>query len=108
MVGLHDRMLGYRLPYCKVKMRLIGLTTYQNFKEEKNMSKWKCRVCEYVYDPEKGDPDNGVKPERPLRICPEVGYVHLVVQAKTNLISSVKDIFNSSRYINLLKIKRLF
>ena len=26
------------------------------------MSKWKCSECGYVYDPEKGDPDNGVKP----------------------------------------------
>ena len=24
------------------------------------MSKWECRVCGYVYDPAKGDPDNGV------------------------------------------------
>ncbi|MEK7804873.1 MAG: rubredoxin [Planctomycetota bacterium] len=26
------------------------------------MSKWECRVCGYVYDPAKGDSDNGVKP----------------------------------------------
>lgn len=25
------------------------------------MSKWECRVCGYIYDPAKGDPDNGVK-----------------------------------------------
>ena len=25
------------------------------------MSKYKCQVCGYIYDPEKGDPDNGVK-----------------------------------------------
>ena len=24
------------------------------------MDKYTCRVCGYVYDPEKGDPDNGV------------------------------------------------
>ena len=24
------------------------------------MNKWECLVCGYVYDPEKGDPDNGV------------------------------------------------
>ncbi len=24
------------------------------------MSKWECRVCGYIYDPAKGDPDNGV------------------------------------------------
>lgn len=38
------------------------------------MSKWKCRVCEYVYDPEKGDPDNGVKPGTAFENLPE-GWV---------------------------------
>ena len=28
--------------------------------EEKKMDKYVCDVCGYVYDPEKGDPDNGV------------------------------------------------
>jgi rubredoxin len=28
----------------------------------KNMATWVCTVCGYVYDPEKGDPDNGVDP----------------------------------------------
>ncbi|WP_424354228.1 hydroxylamine reductase [Methanobacterium sp. MBAC-LM] len=26
------------------------------------MKKYRCLVCEYVYDPEKGDPDNGIDP----------------------------------------------
>jgi rubredoxin len=26
------------------------------------MEKYVCSVCGYVYDPEDGDPDNGVKP----------------------------------------------
>ncbi len=26
------------------------------------MDKWVCTICGYVYDPEKGDPDNGVDP----------------------------------------------
>jgi rubredoxin len=25
------------------------------------MEKWVCTVCGYVYDPRKGDPDNGIK-----------------------------------------------
>jgi len=24
------------------------------------MQKWRCTICEYVYDPAVGDPDNGV------------------------------------------------
>jgi len=27
----------------------------------RNMGKWRCTVCGYIYDPEKGDPDSGVK-----------------------------------------------
>jgi rubredoxin len=26
------------------------------------VTKWRCTVCEYVYDPALGDPDNGVAP----------------------------------------------
>jgi rubredoxin len=25
------------------------------------MEKWVCNVCGYVYDPEKGDPENGIE-----------------------------------------------
>lgn len=25
------------------------------------MKKWVCTVCGYVYDPEKGDPENGIE-----------------------------------------------
>jgi rubredoxin len=30
--------------------------------EVKRMANWVCTVCGYIYDPEKGDPDNGVDP----------------------------------------------
>jgi len=26
------------------------------------MEKWRCTACSYLYDPAKGDPDNGVAP----------------------------------------------
>jgi len=26
------------------------------------MTKWRCSVCGYIYDPEKGDPDSGIEP----------------------------------------------
>ena len=26
------------------------------------MNKWICTVCGYIYDPEVGDPDNGIAP----------------------------------------------
>ena len=43
------------------------------------MDKWECMVCGYVYDPAKGDPDNGVAPGTPFEdlpddwVCPECG-----------------------------------
>ena len=35
------------------------------------MAKWECRVCGYIYDPERGDPDNGVKPGTTFENLPE-------------------------------------
>jgi len=26
------------------------------------MKNWRCTICQYVYDPAKGDPENGVAP----------------------------------------------
>ncbi len=35
------------------------------------MEKWECTICGYVYDPEAGDPDNGVGPNTPFEKVPE-------------------------------------
>ncbi|MDD4870785.1 MAG: rubredoxin [Kiritimatiellae bacterium] len=43
------------------------------------MKKYVCDVCGYIYDPAKGDPDNGVKPGTAFEnipnewVCPECG-----------------------------------
>ena len=43
------------------------------------MAKYRCTVCEYIYDPEKGDPDNGINPGTAFEnlpddwVCPECG-----------------------------------
>jgi len=39
--------------------------------EEGKMKKWKCSVCGYIYDPEKGDPDSGVQPGTAFEQLPE-------------------------------------
>jgi len=45
----------------------------------KPMEKWECTVCGYIYDPAKGDPDNGVAPGTRFEdipdtwVCPECG-----------------------------------
>ena len=45
--------------------------------------KYVCDVCGYVYDPEIGDPDNGVDAGTG-KMYPRIGYALSVVQAKTN------------------------
>ena len=43
------------------------------------MKKYVCAVCGWVYDPEKGDPENDVPPGTPFEdipedwVCPECG-----------------------------------
>lgn len=35
------------------------------------MKKYRCTVCEYIYDPAKGDPENGIAPGTPFEDLPE-------------------------------------
>ena len=35
------------------------------------MEKFVCNICGYVYDPEKGDPDNGIAPGTDFADLPE-------------------------------------
>lgn len=43
------------------------------------MDKWECTVCGWIYDPEKGDPSQGIAPGTPFEelpeswVCPECG-----------------------------------
>ncbi|NOX45175.1 MAG: rubredoxin [Caldiserica bacterium] len=43
------------------------------------MEKWECTVCGWIYDPEAGDPSQGVEPGTPFEdlpeswVCPECG-----------------------------------
>jgi rubredoxin/flavin-binding protein dodecin len=51
----------------------------ETVKKGKALKKYRCKVCGYVYDPGKGDPDNGIKPGTPFGDlpddwkCPECG-----------------------------------
>lgn len=40
-------------------------------KEVGKIAKYRCKVCGYVYDPEKGDPDSGIKPGTSFEELPE-------------------------------------
>lgn len=35
------------------------------------MGRWKCIACEYVYDEEKGDPENGINPGTKFEDLPD-------------------------------------
>lgn len=54
------------------------------------MQKWECTVCGYVYDPEEGDPENGVAPGTAFEdvpddwVCPDCG-------ASKDLFEPVED-----------------
>jgi len=58
--------------------------TAPSYIEEKKLEvitapKYRCTVCGYIYDPEKGDPDGGIKPGTPFEeipadwVCPVCG-----------------------------------
>ena len=34
------------------------------------MKKYRCTVCDWIYDPEVGDPDNGIQPGTPFEDLP--------------------------------------
>ena len=59
--------------YHKVKRGMAPKTAPTYIKEEKKvgMAEYRCTVCGYVYDPEEGDPDGGIKPGTPFENLPE-------------------------------------
>jgi rubredoxin/hemerythrin-like domain-containing protein len=48
-----------------------------------DLTKWKCTVCDYVYDPQKGDPQHNIKPGTGFKELPE-GWVCPVCFAPKN------------------------
>lgn len=34
------------------------------------MQSWRCTICQYVYDPTAGDPENGIEPGTPFEDLP--------------------------------------
>lgn len=43
-------------------------------KHDYSMDKWKCTLCDYVYDPAVGDPDGGIEPGTAFEDIPD-GWV---------------------------------
>ena len=62
------------------------------------MAKYVCTVCGYVYDPEVGDPDNGIAPGTPWEQVPEDWVCPLCAVGK--------DMFEAQQSLLKLKNKR--
>ena len=45
--------------------------TAPTYREEARMPKYKCKVCGYIYDPERGDPDGNIPPGTLFENLPE-------------------------------------
>ncbi len=44
---------------------------FKNQTKERSMDKYICTVCEYIYDPELGDPENGIAPGTSFEDLPD-------------------------------------
>lgn len=59
-------------------MKRYDIETTTNQKN-KTMKKYRCEVCDYIYDPAKGDPDGGIAPGTAFEdfpddwVCPVCG-----------------------------------
>jgi rubredoxin/flavin reductase (DIM6/NTAB) family NADH-FMN oxidoreductase RutF len=61
--------------YHQVKRGTTPKTAPSYIEERKEvslkMAKYECTVCGYIYDPEEGDPDGGIKPGMPFEELPD-------------------------------------
>ena len=53
--------------------------------------KYVCDICGYVYDPELGDPDNGVAPARLGKKSPKTGSARSAASARTSSARKNKE-----------------
>jgi rubredoxin/flavin-binding protein dodecin len=71
--------LGFNAEAKQAKTDTQEKVNKVSIRQPKASGKYRCKVCGYIYDPEKGDPDNGVKPGTPFKDlpddwkCPECG-----------------------------------
>jgi rubredoxin len=52
--------------------------------------KYKCNVCGYIYDPETGDPDGGIKNGTPFEAIPD-GWVCPVCGAAKDMFAKTEE-----------------
>jgi rubredoxin len=62
--GLHG---SQRIPEPR-----IGEFIATHYQQGRNsMQKWLCTICQYIYDPAEGDPENGINPGTPFEALPD-------------------------------------
>ena len=78
LVGADVIREGEPMTYAYYRQVKRGTTpkTAPSYIEEKKevkpkMAKYECTVCGYIYDPELGDPDGGIKPGTPFEEIPD-------------------------------------
>ena len=54
------------------------------------MKKYICTVCEYIYDPEQGDPESGIEPGTALKTFLMIGLVHFA-ESEKKISNRTKD-----------------
>jgi len=73
-IASHKACMTYAY-YHQVKRGTTPKTAPTYVKEKKEIApkalKYRCTVCGYIYDPELGDPDGGIKPGTPFEELPE-------------------------------------
>jgi rubredoxin len=80
--------------YHQVKRGTTPKTAPSYIEERKEtvskMAKYQCTVCGYIYDPELGDPDGGIKPGTPFEKIPD-SWVCPVCGASKDQFEKIKD-----------------
>jgi flavin reductase (DIM6/NTAB) family NADH-FMN oxidoreductase RutF/rubredoxin len=80
--------------YHQVKRGTTPKTAPSYIEERKEkvskMAKYECTVCGYIYDPELGDPDGGIKPGTPFEEIPD-DWVCPVCGASKDQFEKVKE-----------------
>jgi rubredoxin len=60
-----------KFPPCHFSSSFGDVGRIKYFKEVLHMNTYRCTVCDYIYDPQKGDPDAGIDPGTPFEALPE-------------------------------------
>ena len=90
LVGADVIREGEPMTYAYYHQVKRGTTpkTAPSYVEEKEvavpkMAKYRCTVCGYIYDPELGDPDGGIKPGTPFEKIPDTWVCPVCGAAKS-------------------------